>query len=361
MQATCITGLVPLNNVQAMNNRVKLNVTDSQIEVSQQIVNLQSAGIGFEPFIDGIHQVTTSVNISASLCVPKGANANDTKAIQILTHGGGFGKGYWEFLPELSYVDYAAKHGAATFNYDRFGIGSSSTPGGDAPLQLVQFPVHVEILNRLIEKLKNGDFSGTKYPKVVATGHSFGSFVTVGLMNAYPHSIDAAILTGFTTSLAGVPFFTAALDLQIANRDSPRFAHLGDGYLIPGGRNAQQVAFFHYPGFTLEALQRAEDTKQPTTFGELMSIQNVINRTEAFTAPVFVANGEEDFPFCMGNCSIPTGQFPDLGAAVVPSLFPSVMTNGSMLYPNAGHGLNAQNIAPEAYNDIQKFIGAQGL
>lgn len=55
-------------------------------------------------------------DINAMLCYPKGQSINDT-TVQILTHGIGFGKSYWNFMSEkYSYVDAAAEAGYATFS-----------------------------------------------------------------------------------------------------------------------------------------------------------------------------------------------------------------------------------------------------
>jgi pimeloyl-ACP methyl ester carboxylesterase len=342
------------------NRQINLEIPQNQQDTTQTIIQLQYAGTGpkFEEKVVGEpHKVTRSFNISSTLCVPK-KGADSSKALQVLTHGVGLDHSYWDFLPGYSYVDVAAKHGASTFSYDRLGVAKSSTPEGDDPLQVIQGPMEVVILDTLIKLLKAGHVGDKKYQKIISTGHSYGSVLTVGLTHSYPDAVDAAILTGMTTNSTGLPFFIAGLNAEIANRNNPlRFGHLNNGYLVSQNAISAQTAFLHYPGTPAGALETLELNKQTVTMGVLLTLGLILQPAPKFTGPVFVANGINDIPFCLGDCEYPT----DLSAAVPKVLYPNSNVTGTKNYAKAGHGLNVQTAAPEVFEDIQQFIKKSGL
>ena len=155
--------------------------------------------------------------------------------------------------------------------------------------------------------LKSGYFSNTTFSSVVGTGHSFGSLLTQGLTAKYPSSLTAAILTGFSINSTGQDPFVTGLNLAIASQNQPiRFSGLSNGYLVSDTAISNQIAFFHAQDFDPSILNLAEATKGTVTFGELFS-QSVVTQTAAnFTGSVAVVNGDNDLPFCTGNCSYPT-------------------------------------------------------
>ena len=62
--------------------------------------------------------------------------------------------------------------------------------------------------------------------------------------------------------------------------------------------------------------------------------------------------------FCGADCTQPSDQ----SALVQPTLFPSA-SNGyqSYLVPGTGHGINAHYSAPQAFQQIQKFVVSNGF
>lgn len=115
---------------------------------------------GFETF-------TGHFNVSAKYCKPEGDNkANPT--VQVLTHGIGFDKSYWDLSYNnynYSYIDVAVAAGYHTVSIDRFGIGNSSHAD---PLK-VQAPSEVSALHEITSMLRNGTFPSVshKFGKVV--------------------------------------------------------------------------------------------------------------------------------------------------------------------------------------------------
>lgn len=208
--------------------------------------------------------------------------------------------------------------------------------------------------------LKSGTFASTSFKNVVGVGHSFGSALTQGLTASHPDTLAAAVLTGFSTSTSGQMIFMAALDFQIArNNDPGRFLNLNNGFLVSRNIRGNQFAFFRAPGFPSANLIAAEATKQTVTPGELLTQTAIQMPAKMFTSPVAVVDGENDFPFCQGNCRMPKNQ----AAAVRPALFPKADPAGSMYYlaPDAGHALNAHYSAKMAYSKIMDFAKTNGL
>lgn len=172
--------------------------------------------------IGGQSHVSGNHGIHSQISCPNGTINATT--ILFLIHGVGFDRSYWNVAPNYSYVDYAAEQGYTTFFYDRLGTGLSDHPD---PIQTVQVELQVAIAHELVQLLRTGGISNLTFEHVVGLGHSFGSIQTVGLTSQYPDDLDAAVLTGFSTSTSGQAIFFSALDLTIASQNQPlRFSGL---------------------------------------------------------------------------------------------------------------------------------------
>ncbi|KUJ14467.1 uncharacterized protein LY89DRAFT_650311 [Mollisia scopiformis] len=346
--AVCVSGMVPVTASTSKNMKFNFDIPMNQSQVTQTFVADVTSGSPFtEQIMAGMQSVNGTYNISATFCTP----ANNTKpdTVEILTHGVGFDRYYWDFAPGYSYVDVVASYNRASFFYDRLGVGQSSKP--DA-INVVQTPLEVEILQSLITMLKAGSFSNATFSTVIGTGHSFGSILTQAITSMYPTSLDTAILTGFSTNSTGMPIFTTGLNLAIAAQNQPyRFSGLSNGYLVSSSIISNQIAFFHAQDFDPDILNLAEATKGTVTFGELFTTTAVVGPASNFTGSVAVVNGAEDLPFCTGNCSYPT----NLAQAAL-ELYPVAGSKGTYLAPLTGHGVNLHYPAVAAYHYIQKFI-----
>jgi hypothetical protein len=76
--------------------------------------------------LEGYQTLQGTYNISAQYCKPDSGNSS---TIQVLTHGIGFDKTYWDLEYDnynYSYVNVALAAGYSTLAIDRFGIGNSS-------------------------------------------------------------------------------------------------------------------------------------------------------------------------------------------------------------------------------------------
>ncbi|KAF7625333.1 Alpha/Beta hydrolase protein [Aspergillus flavus] len=351
--AHCVSGTVKVNATTDKNLKFAYNLPSNQSQVTQTLVSLwSSGGDGYvKSLTSGTQRVTGSFDIEATYCLPAGENSKTTK-VQLLTHGIGVDRYYWDFASGYSYVDTAAAAGYATFLYNRLGVGASSK---EDPLNAVQSPLELEILEALASKLRQGTLGDRAFSTVVGVGHSFGSILTQGVTAAYPKTLDAAVLTGFTLNSTGLPGFGLGLNAAIASETQPyRFSGLSAGYLVAGTPVSNQIAFFYDPGFDPEILSLADATKGSFTLGELFTLTHVLNATSEFQGPVAVVAGNEDLPFCNGNCGSPTNILADL----VPALYPELSEEDTATYvaPAAGHALNLHYAAPGAFNFIQDFL-----
>ena len=233
---------------------------------------------------------------------------------------------YWDLSYNnfnYSYVNIATdKYGYCTLTYDRLGIGNSSH---GEPRDEIQANLEVAALYQLTMMLRSGTFPGINksFEKVVHVGHSFGSVQTYALANMYPTVTDGIILTGFSSNTSYFGLFSLGSNFVQANTNQPlRFGNitiphvamllgstpllnylaglemasippsqnLPDGYLIASNAQAIQVVYF-YPGyFDTSLLPLVDETKQPVTIGELLSLPNlpVVN---VFKGPVLVLTG----------------------------------------------------------------------
>ncbi|KAI7351409.1 alpha/beta-hydrolase [Hortaea werneckii] len=353
-QSQCVSGTVSVQASTASNVQIDYPLPVNQTQVTETTLDYITPGANFPTSILGEPQtVEGTYNLGATLCMPSGSNV---KGVQLLTHGVGFDRYYWDFTSEYSYVDRAAQAGYATFFYDRLGVGQSEKP--DA-VETVQTGLEIEIARTLAQSLRKGEFARKSFETVVGVGHSFGSIITEAITASTPSTFDAAILTGFSVDTAGIAPFITGLNLAIAKENSPfRFPFLSTGYLVSSNIISQQTGFFRAPGFSPDILRRAETTKQTFTVGELFTLAQAIRPATAYSNPVAVVNGDADLPFCFGDCARD-----DKAQAVRGALYPALPETkfGTYLAPQAGHGLNLHYSASGAFDWIMEFLEQQGL
>ncbi|KAF1947316.1 alpha/beta-hydrolase [Clathrospora elynae] len=170
--------------------------------------------------LEGYQTLVGSYNISAQYCRPDSGSKNK---IQILTHGIGFDKTYWDLDYDnykYSYVNVALNAGYSTLAIDRFGIGNSSH--GD-PFNEIQAQAEVEALNAVTLAVRNGHIReiDSSYKKVIHVGHSFGSVQSYWLSAKYPKNTDGLILTGYSTAGQFLAYIVAGWNLHSARLNQP--------------------------------------------------------------------------------------------------------------------------------------------
>lgn len=246
--ASCITGLMKVV-VSATNTKLLYSGPADELVATQTLVELLKVGPTIYNTTNGGDRIINGAfNIYSKLCFPSDPSlAKTVQTVQLLTHGATLGIEYWDIAPGYSYVDAAAQAGYATFSYDQLGVGKSDHPD---PIQVVQANLHVEIAHALIQFLRTTRIGGHTFKRVVGVGHSAGSSITQAITTRYPKDIDAAILTGVSTSSAYVGTSLASFSFVIANRDpSRRFEGVANGYLTQATPQSIQFSFYNYPYF----------------------------------------------------------------------------------------------------------------
>ncbi|KAL9011509.1 MAG: hypothetical protein Q9173_003655 [Seirophora scorigena] len=356
--AHCVNGVVPVF-ASATNAILDVSSPTSQFNATEIFQELFEAGSTLiQRAQKGTRTVQGTYGINGILCVPADpAKRSAVKTIEILTHGVGLEKSYWDIAPGYSYVDAAAAAGYATFAYDRLGVGGSERP---EPIQEVQAFLEVEILHALAQLFRTTKIGGYQFTNIIGVGHSFGSILQVGANSKYPQDFDGVVLTAFTNTLTNLPYTILANNPAIAAFNEPsRFGRLPSGYLVHKDAISIQQVFFRYPYFEPTIFFNQVRRKDTYTFGEELTIGGVLNPAPAYNGPLSVVTGIYDFPFCLGNCSYPDNQL----AKVQPSLYPGVPDSKSEVYlvPENGHYINAHRSAPLAFAHINTFLANNGF
>lgn len=173
----------------------------------------------------GYQNVQGTYNLGAKFCTPDGP-LGSKPVVQVLTHGIGFDKSYWD-LPynnfNYSYIGVAVGHGYCTLSFDRFGIGNSSHAD---PYNVVQAPAEVSALYNLNSMLRKGTLPGVDHAfnesgTIVNVGHSFGSQKSYMLSTMYPNITDAVILTGFSFNGSYLAATLACWNSRVAAYNQP--------------------------------------------------------------------------------------------------------------------------------------------
>ncbi|RDW82754.1 hypothetical protein BP6252_03866 [Coleophoma cylindrospora] len=393
----CTNRTVPVT-ISARQAVFDLAVPQTNLEVTDFILNMTQQGRNFtDVALTGYDTTTGTYNISTMFCTPDDGSSTNP-AVQVLTHGIGFDKTYWHLSYNnynYSYVDFATNHSYSTLSFDRLGTGNSSH---GEPLNEIQSYLEVAATAELTKMLREGTFPGVNhsFTKVVHVGHSFGSAQTYALASLYPNITDGIILTGYSMNTSFVGYFAAGGNFVQANLNQPlRFnsvlgstiqslltmyaqpivdyltpldfsslpapQDLPNGYIISQTIEANKYLFlkplFYDPG----VLQVAEQTKQPVTLGELLTLGSV-PAVNNFAGPVMVISGDSDLPFCGGDCLATGGSAPSVMSSVSTN-FPNVAAENFTTYvqPNTGHGINLSYNATGAYAVIASFLEAKGL
>lgn len=356
-KAICVSGNIAVK-ASASNTKLNLSNPPNQYASTQTFVEYFQANSALPSSSNaGKGTVSGTYNINAKLCFPSSSTASNSSAstIQFLIHGINFDKLYWD-ISGVSYLDAAAAAGYVTFSFDRLGTGLSDHPD---PIQVVQSALQVEIAHQLIQSLRSGAVGGVAWQNVVGIGHSYGSIQSVGLAAQYPKDLDAIILQGFTLDGSNIPDAIAAFNPTIASQNDPlRFGFLPSGYQVVNSPVGDQTAFYRHPNFSPSTFSSLNSKKQTFTIGEFFTLGGPVAPATAFTGPVQIVNGQNDFIFCRSDCGYPT----DMGAQVLPILFPAAAESStSYLAPGTGHGINAHTTAPQTYTQMLGFIKAAGL
>ncbi|EKG22039.1 hypothetical protein MPH_00630 [Macrophomina phaseolina MS6] len=369
-------------------------IPHDNLQVTYFIQNMTRQGHNFtNEVLKGYKTITGTYNVSTQFCWDDQKTGNNP-VLQILTHGIGFDKTYWDLSYNdfaYSYVDHALDAGYVTLSYDRLGIGKSQH--GD-PLNEIQANIEIAALRSLTSQLRSGSFPGVKtaYDTIVHVGHSFGSVQSYIFAHRYPDETQGIVLTGFALNSSFLGYFLAAGNFQLASVNSPlRFGspdlagtvqdflfkytplfdyvqpidvtaldqtpqNLPDGYIVPTNAGGNQFQFLEPPYFDVDIVPFIESSKQPVTLGEILTIGNIPAPND-FAGPVLVFTGDADQPFCGGDCYQTGGAAPSIPHQVQKA-FPKVSDYDFTAYiqPATGHGITAHYNATGGYQVIADWL-----
>lgn len=247
-KAACVAGKIAVT-ANATNTKLLYNEPHNQSMVTEFFQELTQVNSTLVARTSGeSHYIHGTYNIDATLRFPVNqTEGTNITTVQILVHGTGLDKSYWDIAPGYSYVDTAASNGYATLAYNRLGCGASDHPD---PIQIVQAPMDVEIQHGLVQLLRAGKIGGIEPKHVVTVGHSYGSVVLQGQNTKYPKDADASVLTGFASEAAYLgTTFVANNPAIAALNEPPKFSGLPYGYLVHNDAISYQLPFFRFPYF----------------------------------------------------------------------------------------------------------------
>ena len=372
--AKCVTANVPVSISTTginllLSEPANQSVATGLIQQLNQLDSTIAASVnGGQSTIRGTFQIDTT------LCYPANSiHNNKVDTVQILTHGIGLDKSYWDIAPGYSYVNAAANAGYATLAYNRLGVGNSDHPD---PINVVQSYTDVEILHGLTQLLRTGALGSGPFKNIIGVGHSYGSIVELAQTAKYPTDVDAVVLTSLVNQLVYLPETVIANNPAIANINDPsKFGSLSNGYLVHDTPISVQLPFFRLPYFdpnsksfgphypkhdllTQSVFANQYAAKQTYSFGQQFTLPGIYSPAGAFKGPVDVVIGQYDFPFCLAACDKPTDQ----AAATIPALYPAAASGSQhFIVPDSGHYINAHYAATSEFTQITAFLQVNGF
>lgn len=243
------------------------------------------------PF-SGSENVTITFTIDASFCTEH-TTSIASQDVQILTHGVGTDKSYWDFGGHDSVYNYiraATKAGYSTLHWSRPGTGLSSS--GD-PYRILQTDIQAAVLIDITRLLRSGQLH-TELPRpsgrVLHVGYSFGSILTNVLIAKRPELSDGVVLTGLSHNLSFSGGYAIATNFHLARENRPRlWANHSAGMLTWADELTLQYHCFKHPYFDPEVLAKAEESKAPFAVGELLTLGVPSLVAPHFRGPVLVS------------------------------------------------------------------------
>ncbi len=349
-------------DISARNGQFNLATPTTNIDVTNFILNsVQNGHNCTQEILVGYETIAGTYQLQTTFCKPDTGKGwgRSGQTVQLLTHGIGFDRSYWDLpyqYPEYSYIATAVdQYGFSTLSWDRLGIGMSQH--GD-PVSQIQAPLEVAALIALTQMLKQGSIPGvSKFDKVVHVGHSFGSVQSFALSRDMPDLSDGLVLTGWSASALFYPYFLLGGNF-VSVIGTPLESKYVAGYFTPGNPSGVQTNFFAPNHFDPNILPFAYAIGQPVTAGELLTIAGAGMGTSTAAVPVLVITGMRDLPYCGGDCTMN-------GQANIPAQAQSVLPNAQPfdvnIVPNAGHALNLDIDHAAVFTTVNDWLTQNGF
>ncbi|KAK4451557.1 Alpha/Beta hydrolase protein [Podospora aff. communis PSN243] len=302
----------------------------------------------------GSQEVGGSFNIHAVYCKPTKKVKKHADTLQLLVHGITYNSSMWEgwgFGDKYNWHAYASKEGYHTLAIDRLGHGLS-TRNAD-PLNVVQGPMHVEIIHQLISIVRGNttaNLLGRGFSKVAYVGHSFGSAIGTQVLRVYPEDVDAAVLTGFSNFI-NFPWVNQNFRWKSAAiHDPTRFSGIPYGYLTFPDEPLRTAIMY---GGSFDRAISAFDFAHTDvcTIGEVGSNPWLLQASSGHSTPVMTVTGPSDVVFC------PPGK-PACEAALADTqkVFPDSSHYEYYVPDDTGHDLTLHYSAPKTFKEVHKFL-----
>lgn len=229
--------------------------------------------------------------LAATYCEP---DDGPGPVLQIMTHGVGFDRSYWD-LPaqdfEYSYVARAVDdYGYSTLTWDRLGVGQSSR--GET-INEIQIFLEIAALRELTNLFASGHACGVSHPydRIVHLGHSFGSAMTYALVRETPEISAGIVLTGFSQVPQYMGLFALGGNFVPVSSIATLAGRYPSGYVGAGSRMAVHINFFGPGDFDEEILDHLYTHGQPNTPGEILTVGAGGGEVNHFTGPAMIITG----------------------------------------------------------------------
>lgn len=317
----------------------------------------------------------SNYTISGRYCEPEVYNPARQNTVQLLVHGATYTRDYWSGLglpgsgnqydgTRYSWVDYASLQGYPTFSIDRVCNGRSSHPEG----LLCQSPLSAALVHDVIGQLRAGAIGGRAFDQVIFVGHSLGSMLGNVHAQAYPHDVDAYVLTGYTAYIrnSAAAIVTGLKYTPVTLAAPEKYGQYGATYLIPTSQKGFEAAFYY--GAYSPAVAAFDYAGRGTlTPGEMLISLNGQEVVPDFTGDVFVLNGQYDVPYCSPDPltallfpKADCGQGAKSFTSQVGSLYPAAKRFAWKHIANTGHCLNLHTTAQESFKATHDFLAEAG-
>ena len=285
----------------------------------------------------------------------------------------------------------------SAFSFDHRGLTDWARVSG----YVNQASIQIAILEELVRSIKTGRYTGSlgKPNSIVLVGHSFGSFISQGLVVSHPEAVDGLVLTGIGYAGGNSQLVWETYQLRIAaQQHESQFTGLDNGYVLPVDLFAyittyipprppktfhvckprpstnSSCRFFKQPNYETDVAQYSYDKRQPMAVAELLSLSAINLNADHFSGPAMVTfpsppppysaathisvpqvlTGEYDYILCGGYC-------PGVLEGPAAALFNRSKNFVLYIQPGMSHGLNLHKNATGVYLVIVDFLRENGF
>ena len=147
-----------------------------------QIITFFQQGLTLGIPTNGTKTVSSDFVINGVYCRPTANKGKHPRALQLLVHGVSYNSSYWSglgFGEKYNWHSYANDQGYHTLAIDRPGHGKNSR--NIDPLGVIQTPMEVDVLHKVISAIKAGARNGND-----GLDKAFSDVIYVSLFSLYP-------------------------------------------------------------------------------------------------------------------------------------------------------------------------------